>query len=326
MRWLRILLIMTLAAWILAGCITPQIKLFPDSRDPLQEFVLQGSGSEKILLINIRGFISDAPEKGVIRPAPSLVEEVVAQLEKAKADRTIKALLVKVNSPGGTVTASDILYHELSDFKKKTGAKMVVAMMDMATSGGYYVSLPADHILAHPTTITGSVGVIFMHPSVQGLMEKIGLGVQVSKSGANKDMGSPFRKLQPEEQAIFQELIRDLAERFLRLVKTRRDLDDQTLKAVASARIYTAAQARQLGLVDELGYLSDAIKRAKSVAGLSDDARVVVYRRSRFSDDNLYNTATTGRGGAGLSISLAPAHLRALKAGPYYLWAPGLSQ
>ena len=138
----------------------PKIKLFSDGNEPLREITLQGTGKAKILLIPVRGTISDAPQKELLRSGPGMVRRIVSHLEKARKDPNIKAVVLKVDSPGGTVTASDMLYHELLEYKKQTGVKLVSAMTGVAASGGYYLSLPADLIIAHPTTITGSIGVI----------------------------------------------------------------------------------------------------------------------------------------------------------------------
>ncbi|MGD8211064.1 MAG: S49 family peptidase, partial [Desulfobacterales bacterium] len=138
------------------GCTAPKIRLFPSQADPLQEFTLEGEAQHKILVIPVRGIISNATREGFIRTRPSMVQEVVSQLRLAEKDKNIKAVIFKIDSPGGSVTASDILYNEITSFKKRTGAKVVVAMMGLTASGGYYISLPADYILAHPTTITGS--------------------------------------------------------------------------------------------------------------------------------------------------------------------------
>ncbi len=183
---------LSIAAFIISGC-APQFKLFSDETAPLREFTLQGKKTEKILLIPIQGLISDQPRKEFLRPKPSMVQEIVSQLKRAEKDKNIKAVILKIDSPGGTTTASDILYHEILAYKQRAKVKIIVSMMDVATSGAYYISLPADHIIAHPTTITGSIGVIFLYLRINGLMEKIGLAVEVSKSGKNKDMASPFR-------------------------------------------------------------------------------------------------------------------------------------
>ncbi|MCK4988422.1 MAG: signal peptide peptidase SppA, partial [Desulfobacterales bacterium] len=199
----------------LIGCQAPKIRLFPSAADPLREYTLAGEEKGKVLVIPIRGTISDAPKRQFIITRPSMVQEVVSQLRKAEKDPEVKAIILKINSPGGSVTASDILYNEIVAFKQKTKAKVVVVMMGVAASGGYYISLPADYILAHPTSITGSVGVLFIRPDVAGLMDKIGIEVEVSKTGKNKDMGSPFRQATAEERQIIRGMIDQLGKRFL---------------------------------------------------------------------------------------------------------------
>jgi protease-4 len=256
-----------------------------------------------------------------------VVQEVVAQLRLAEKDREIKALLLEINSPGGSVTASDILYHEIMGFKQRTGARVVAGMMDVAASGGYYIALPADRIVAHPTTITGSVGVIFMRPKVAGLMEKLGVAVEVSKSGKEKDIGSPFRPSTPEEEKVFQEMTDKLAGKFLERVAGHRKMDKDTLAAISSARIYLADEALQLRLVDTIGYLDNAVDEARRLAGLSGDAKVVTYRRNEYPNDTIYNTSTSWQNGAG--VPLIDLHLLeivpALNPGFYYLWTPGVA-
>ena len=182
----KIYLLTILITVFIAGCSVPKVSLFKDTPDPLKEYTLEGTGADKILLIAVEGMISDKPKKGFWGESSSLVEQVAVQLNKAQKDRQIKAILFKVNSPGGTITASDILYHEINSYRAKTGSKITICMMDVAASGAYYMSLPADMIMAHPTTVTGSVGVISLQPKLKGLMDKVGLGVDVL---ASRDMG-----------------------------------------------------------------------------------------------------------------------------------------
>jgi protease-4 len=313
--------------FVFSGCSAPKIRLYPSKADPLKEFTLEGEGRGKVLVIPIRGIVSDAPREQFFRTMPSMVQELVSQLRLAEKDREIKAVLLKIDSPGGTVTASDILYNEIAAFKKRSGAKVVVAMMGMAASGGYYLSLPADFILAHPTTVTGSIGVIFFRPKLTGLMGKIGVDVAINKSGENKDMGSPFRQATPEEEKILQELTDQLGQRFLNLVASHRKLDQKIRTEISTGRVYLADEALKLGLVDKVGYLEEAVLEAKKLAGLPDDARIVVYRRTEYPDDNLYNTSTTryeGRGFSLLTLDL-PGSLAGLQTGFYYLWSPAVN-
>ena len=311
---------------LIAGCAAQKVNLFNTVPAPLKEFTLEGTGSDKVLLISITGLISDSPKKDLLSTSPSVVEEVVAQINKAKRDKQIKAVLFKVNSPGGTITASDILYHEISAYKDKAGVKIAVSMMDVAASGAYYISLPADVIMAHPTTITGSVGVISLQPKVAGLMDKLGLGVDIKKFGKHKDMGSPFRESSEEEQKLMQKTVNDFGERFIGLVKKHRKLTPQALAEVSTARVFLADEALKLSLVDKIGYISDALQETKKIAGISEDARVVVYRRMDFPEDNYYNNAEAISGKLNFPlINLELPEALSLKAGFYYLWPGAIS-
>ena len=315
-----------LIAMLLLGCAGPRITLFSDASDPLREVTLDGTAEDKILVIPITGVITDSSKSGILRTMPSLVQEVVSHLRLAEKDDRVKAVLFKIDSPGGTTTASDILYHEIAAFKQRTGKKVVVCMMNLAASGGYYVSLPADVIMAHPTTVTGSIGVILMRPQVSGLMEKIGVDVRVNKSGENKDMGSPFRPITPAEEKMLQDLADALGQRFVDLVKQHRQLDAQRLAIVGDARVFLADDAVAVGLVDRIGYIQDAIAEARALAALEADARVVVYRRTDYPNDNLYNTLTSGtQANPSPMADMGPlGGLLSLDAGFYYLWPQAL--
>lgn len=313
-------LVTTLLLFI--GCTAPKIRLFPSQADPLKEFILEGKADQKVLVIPVRGVISDIPREGFIRKRPSLVQEVVSQLRLAEDDKKVKAIVLKIDSPGGSVTASDILFNEILTFKEKTGAKVVVAMMGLAASGGYYISLPADYILAHPTTLTGSVGVIFLRPKVIGLMDKIGVGVEVNKSGINKDMGMPYRSATAEEKKILQAMTDRLGIRFVDLMTKYRNLDPAVAAEISTARVYLAPEALELGMVDQIGYLDQALTKAKQLAALPDNARVIVYRRTEYPDDNIYNTSTRYGGGdlSVISVDLLPESLNHFRTGFYYMW------
>ena len=320
-----IVLILT-SITIMGGCAAPQVKLFSDASDPLKESILQGTEKGKVLVVSLQGVISTRPKEGTFRTMPSMVQEIVSQLRMAEKDKEIKCLLLKVDSPGGTVTASDILYNEILAFKERTKAKIVVSMMDIAASGGYYVSLPADVIFAHPTTITGSIGVMFMRPNVTGLIDKIGLTMDVNKSGENKDMGSPFRRPTEEETQILQDLTDGLADQFLKLVVKHRGLEETTLSMISTARVYLPAEAKALGLIDRIGYLDEAVAEALKISGLPEKAKVVAYRRTAFPNDNLYNPLTTSSNIQAkplfdLGIQNAATHLTP---GFYYVWTPAI--
>ena len=264
------LVVLASVLMLTSGCIAPRIKLFPSQADPLIESTIEGKTEEKILVIPIRGIISDSPEEGFMRTKPSVVQEVVSHLRKAAQDKMIKAVVLQLDSPGGSVTGSDILYNEIVRFKEATGRPVVAAMLDVAASGAYYIALPADRIIAHPTTVTGSVGVIFIRPKVAGLMEKIGVAVEVNKSGINKDIGSPFRATTAEEEQVFQAMTDQLGKRFIELVARHRHLDPAALNEVASARVFLADQALSLKLVDSIGYMSDGLTEARRLSNLPE--------------------------------------------------------
>jgi protease-4 len=327
MRLIRLLLPALCAAILVAACGAPQFKLKQDYSEPLTEFILQGEGKDKILYLPLHGVISNEPSEGFLSSRPGLVQETVSHLRKAYADPDVKAVVLAVDSPGGGVVDSEILYSELSGFKERTGKKLVALMFGVAASGGYYASIAADRIVAHPSTVTGSVGAVFIQPKVFGLMDKIGVGTEVAVSGKNKDMGSPFRESTPEEKALMQQMIAGMGGRFLDLVAQRRRLTSEAKVQVGTARVFTAEEAQKIGLVDKVGFLADALAEARALAGLPEDARLVVYRRSAFAEDNAYNLATGEWAG---SRPLAEIPLARLLNGPrtgfYYLWAPEFGQ
>jgi protease-4 len=316
--------LLTVAVLLVCSCASLKIRVATVSEEPLREYRLQGKERGKVLVIPVRGFISDSPKKQLIGERFSTVQEVVSHLKKAEKDEEIKAVLLEINSPGGTTTASDIIYHEIMRFKEKTKVRIIASLMDVAASGGYYIALPADRIIAHPTSIVGSVGVVFLKPKVMGLMEKLGLAVEVNKSGSEKDIGSPFRPSTAEEQRIFQDLTDRLGSRFLNLVEKHRKMEPKLLSEISAARIYLPQEALRLGLIDRIAYLNDAISEAIALADLPKDAKVVVYRRTRYPDDNLYNTSTSLQSGANLPLIELnfPEIMPALNPGFYYLWMP----
>ncbi len=326
--FMKITIIAALSLFYASGCATIKMNLFVDKTDPLEERTVQdGTSSSKILLINIDGFISNEEGFDFVRDTSSMVEDTVAQLRLAAQDSYVKAVLLKVNSPGGTATASDIIYHEIMSFKEKTGCKIYVHMMDIATSGGYMVSLPADKITAQPTSVTGSVGVIFLRPKLEGLCDKIGVSVYVSKSGENKDMGSPFRKETKEEEEIFQSLINGLNSHFYSLVQKHRKITPDNLNRIRTARVFLAEEALKVGLIDGICYPDETIKLCIKDAGLRENSKVIAYRRKEYPDDNIYNTSKASASGNLSLINLGILNsIGNMKAGFYYVWPGALGE
>ena len=212
----------------------------------------------------------------VIKVKGAIIEpdRIVSKIQKAKEDKSIKALVLRVDSPGGSVGASQEIYRALEDFKS-SGKPLVVSMGNVAASGGYYISAPADLIFANPGTITGSIGVIVQHTEIKDLLEKLGIRTTAIKTGKFKDTLSPFRDLTPEEKEYLQKTIEDAYEQFLQAILKYRSkkISEQKLREIADGRVFTGRVAKELGLVDELGNLQDAINRAKQMAGVPE-ARV----------------------------------------------------
>jgi protease IV len=275
-----------LAAFVLAlglaGCSVISIDFTPRIH-PLREETVEGAGTAKVLLMDVSGFISDEGSGPILTlgaepPRVPLLVRVREELKKAAADDDVRALVLRVNSPGGTVTASDIIYREIELFRKQRKIPVVSVLMDVGASGGYYVALAGDTIVAHPTTVTGSIGVIMLTVNAQGLLDKIGVSTAAIKSGPRKDMGSPFRRLTDDERTIFQSVIDALQTQFVAKVAERRAMSVERARPLADGRIYTAEQALAAGLVDQVGYMDDAIQVAKHAAGVAQ-ARVIVYHR-----------------------------------------------
>lgn len=278
--------VVLLVGLLMPGC-TFNFPLFPGP-GPLQETQVGGKGSAKVLLIEISGVISSHDGDGLM-PTPSLVASVKEQLTRATQDENVKAVVLRINTPGGTVTASDIIHHELKAFKAARKIPIVASIMDVGASGGYYIAAAADTVLAHPSSVTGSIGVIMLTVNARGLLEKVGVEATAVTSGPRKDMGSPFRTMTAEERTIFQGLIDSFYQRFLSIVQDGRpNLQMDQIKKLADGRIYTGDQAKAAGLVDEIGYLEDAIGLAKKKAGLTE-ARVVTYKRPGEYSNNVYS-------------------------------------
>lgn len=313
------LLAVLLTGLSLSGCIN--IPSFFPAPGPLKEVQVDGTGTAKVLLLEVSGMISSQEKEGFI-PAPSMLARIKEQLTRAAQDDSIKAVVLRINTPGGTVTASDIVYHELKTFKAARKLPIVASIMDLGTSGGYYIAAAADTVMAHPSSVTGSIGVIMLTINARGLLEKVGVEATAVTSGPRKDMGSPFRVMTAEERAIFQGLIDSFYQRFLSVVQEGRPrLQMDQIKKLADGRIYTGDQAKAAGLVDEIGYLEDAIELAKKKANLTE-ARVVTYQRPGEYSNNVYSRLLV----PGPLSSLAEFDVMALARGGtpqfMYLWMP----
>lgn len=222
---------------------------------------------EKVAIVRIEGPIIDS-------------KDPVDEIKDYVKDPSIKALILRVDSPGGAVAPSQEIYEEVK--KAASKKKVIVSMGSVAASGGYYISAPANRIIANPGTLTGSIGVIMEIPNIEGLMNKIGVKTEVIKSGRHKDIASVFRKMGKEERLILQGVLDDVHEQFIKAVSEGRNMHFDDVKELADGRIFTGKQALAAGLVDELGNLEDAINVAAKLAGIKGEPEVV-SKKERFS-------------------------------------------
>jgi protease-4 len=314
-----VLLSVVLAA--LPAC-SPQIHLDLLGQEKMAEVVLlPGPAKDKVLMIDIEGTISAALDTALFSREKNVVSRVAERLGRAAADPSVKAVILRIDTPGGEVTASDIIYHEILRFKERTGRPVLGLMMSVAASGGYYIASACDLIMAHPSTLTGSIGVISVFPNVESLMAKVGVKVNIIKSGPAKDSGSPFRDMTEEERKVFQGVIDEYYESFLAVVaRNRKDkVPAEKLRSIADGRVYTAPQALKLGLIDAVGYFDDAFGRARDLAGLKA-ARLVSYTYYPKTKTNIY----AGRLGdfSPLDAKVLESMRSVLRTGFYYLWLP----
>jgi protease-4 len=251
----------------------------------------------------------------------STVARVREQLDRARRDKHVRAVVLRIDTPGGSVTASDIVYSEIERFKRDRSVPLVAQLMGTATSGGYYIAMAADEVVAHPTTVTGSIGVIFLGVNFSGLMEKLGIKNQTITAGVHKDAGSPLRAMTPDERAHFQSVIDDLHERFREVVAAGRPkLDAATIEILADGRIYSASQALENGLVDRVASLDETLDSVKESLG-EDEVRVVRYHRPREWRRNIYTEPPSSP--PVLRIDWTPLLGPFDEPGFHYLWWPG---
>lgn len=241
---------------------------------------------------------------------------IIRQLDHAAADQKVKAVILDVDSPGGGITACDLIHERILKLQG-TGKTVIVLMRNVAASGGYYISAPADHIIAHPTTITGSIGVIIGTYNVEGLFEKIGIRSVVFKSGDKKDILSGTRPMEEDEKALIQQITLEMFERFKDVVKDGRGLSEEEIEPIVDGRIITASRALELKLIDEIGYFEDAEKRARKAAGAS--AEVVRY----ITPPSLAQALFAGRSSSLERLTTSVERMTdVLEPGFYYMW-PG---
>jgi protease-4 len=324
----RVLACAALLSFVAAGCGMPSLLITPvQNTYDLEEKVVAGGGfgGAKIAIVEVEGMLLNMKSGGLMQPTENEVSRFTQEMERAAADPAVKAVVLRVNSPGGTVTASDIMYETVRRFKAQTKKPVVASLQDVAASGAYYVACASDRIVAHPTSIVGSIGVIFNAYTFAGTMEKLGVKSEAIKSGPLKDMGSPFKDLDPQARAVMQGMVDEYYKRFVDVVTSNRPArDSETLKLTTDGRVFSGARAVELGLADKTGLLDDAIADARQL-GNAPDAKVIIYRRPYGYSGSIYAQAppvpTQTPPSNVLELKL-PGVRDPLPTGFYYLWQP----
>lgn len=321
---------------VLAGCSGMRfvVEAVPAVDELTETVVIADAGASsgsKIAQIDVTGVIIDAEIPGLLSPGENPTARFVESLQIAANDPSVKAIIIRINSPGGTVTASDVMYREVVRFRQKTGKPVVVSMADVAASGGYYLACAADEIVAMPTTITGSIGVIMQTFNLAEGMKKIGIRADAITSGPNKAVGSPFEPMSAEHRALLQGVVTEFYGNFRGIVTSKRSkVSSGNVDEITDGRIVTGTHALEVGLVDRVGDLHDAFAAAKQRAGLTS-ARLVKYHRPVEYVGSAYAQSPITGANAGAQLNLLQLNLNAGGAGAsatttnfYYLWDPSV--
>lgn len=329
---MRPLPLLCVLCWLLAGCVPSRVvvDLSPASLATAETRV--GSDgrwfSPRVALLDVRGTLADgAPGAALLAGGgPNPVARLDAELSRAAADPAVAAVVVRINSPGGTVTASELMAGRLERFRARTGKPVVAHLGAVATSGGYLLATAADAITAEPTCVTGSIGVIFQTVSVAGALDRWGVSADAVTSGPNKDAGSPLSELTAPQRATFEALVADYAARFQARVRAARP-GATNLEEATDGRVFTGTQAAAWGLVDATGGVGDAIGVAALKAGVSAGGFDVVRYHPASSPVRGVLAAAPEAAAAPAAPGAALARLEAAAAltaaGPCYLWLPG---
>ena len=224
--------------------------------------------SDKIAIINIESIITQS-------------RNTVRQIKKYADDKSIKAIVLRIDSPGGGVAPSQEIYSEILKVRKNSNKIVVTSMGNLAASGGYYIACASDKIVANPGTLTGSIGVIMTFSNIEELMKKIGLKTEIIKSGEFKDIGSPMREFTEKEKKLLQGVIDDVYDQFVNAVSVGRSIAVQKVKELSDGRIFTGRQAFEIGLVDKLGSLEEAIKLAAELVGIEGKPKIVSEKKEK---------------------------------------------
>ncbi len=285
---------------------------------------------DRVAVIDVSGMILNARIPGLLSEGENPVNMFHEQLRHAAKDKYVKAIVLRLNTPGGAVAASDMMYRDLLDFKETTGKPVVVVMMDVAASGGYYLACAGDTIVAYPSTVTASIGVIFQTVSLQPALSSIGIQTEAITSGPNKDAGSPLSTLTDGHRAVYQQMVDTFYADFTGIVRAARpNISDEDFKEVTDGRVVTGRRAYEVGLVDELGDLDDGFAKAKELAGLTD-ASLIRYHRPLSYVGSPYASSGERQPQANstqvnlLQLNMPGSFGESASSSFYYVWLPGV--
>ena len=302
-----------LGVWALAGC-GPQVgflvRPIPVDQRLTETVISQDPGlfvSDKIAVLDVDGLILNRRATGLLSGGENPVSLFVETVDRIAADRNVRAVVVRINSPGGGVTASDILHRHLLELRRTRKIPVIAAIEDLGASGAYYTACAADTIIVHPTSLVGFIGVIVQTMSFSGTMKMLGIRAQAVTSGEYKDMASPFKPLDKKDLAVLQSIVDSYYRRFVGVVEAgRKGLSAEKVRKLGDGRVYAAQQALANGLVDRIGYIDDAIALAKERCG-SSRVKVVVYHRPWGYRPNAYAMsaqAPRASGGPATTVNL----------------------
>lgn len=287
--------------------------------------------SPQVALIDVSGVIMNAPKPGLIQRGKNPVSDLHEKLQQAREDDRVKAVVLRLNTPGGGVTASDAMYRDIVRFKQDTGKPVVALMMDVTASGGYYVACAADRVVTYPTSVVGSIGVIVQTVSVKPALSKIGIHAEAMTSGKNKDAGSPLSTLTDDHRAVLQGLVDDYYARFVSLVRdTRPGIPADKFDDVTDGRVVSGEQAVTLGLADQAGDVIDAGELAMQLAGIEHADMIIYHRRLEYVGSPYAQAPDTPGTTGSTQINLMQLNMTGglpgfdAPVGVYYLWRPDL--
>jgi protease IV len=304
----------------IAGEIVPTSNARPVVAMPVGGSPTDGK-TPHVAIIDLDSLLLNTNLTGPYSTGDNPVDVFREKLDVAAADPCAVAVVVRINSPGGSVTASDIMWRDLQRFREKTGRPVVACLMDLGTSGAYYLATACDVIVAHPTSVTGGIGVVLNLYNLEDAMNVLNIVSQAVKAGDKIDLGTVTRALKPEEQALLKEIANEFYDRFRAVVCRQRKQVDSTMKTTFDGRVFTASEALKLGLIDQIGYLDDALDLAKERAGLPQAGAVLLHRCTDVGRTAYATTPTYP-----IHVSLLPASLPGLDRNKLptflYMWQP----